>query len=469
LKPSPTPSWTPDQLRGIRTTGRSLLVSAAAGSGKTAVLAARCSHLVCDAEPPCEVHELLVVTFTEAAAAEMKGRIEKALRARLAGVREPDARLERQLAMVERASVSTLHGFCSKLIRQNFHLLGLDPSFQMLDGDEQQLLRTEVARAVFAQRHETDDAGHFARLIDVYAGGDDERLIPRILSTYEMLCSVIDPTAWIERALSRLSTAADINQTFEESELGAELAALVRSKLTTLQRRCGETARVIASYDGLSKYVDYVRNLNLLADDWTDLLENKGLDALSPQVLTVKLDRKPTIKGELPGKELAGALISDIQETFKKGDLHQLASFTIAEWRAGLQSILPGPSNPHLLNRKTLPTATGPGSIRIIKSQPLPIQPAGIIQLRPIQIEQTLHIHNHLHPLVLKYLISLLLNGVKIQLVLQTGTPPTLHRNPDKGLRVRMLITHQLRYIFFRRIRNCNHKFSLFYYNKLPT
>src|SRR5215203_798583 len=89
----PTPSWTPDQLRGIRTTGRSLLVSAAAGSGKTAVLAHRCAHLVCDAAPPCDVDQLLVVTFTEAAAAEMKGRIEAVLRDRLAAEQSDDADL----------------------------------------------------------------------------------------------------------------------------------------------------------------------------------------------------------------------------------------------------------------------------------------------------------------------------------------------------------------------------------------
>src|SRR6185436_10264893 len=80
----PARRWTDAQWRGITTTGRSLLVSAAAGSGKTAVLAERCAHLVCDADEPCDVDELLVVTFTEAAAAEMKSRIGKALRARAA-------------------------------------------------------------------------------------------------------------------------------------------------------------------------------------------------------------------------------------------------------------------------------------------------------------------------------------------------------------------------------------------------
>src|SRR4051812_16429400 len=97
--------WTDEQWAAIATTGRSLLVSAAAGSGKTAVLAERCAYLVCDASPPCDVDELLVVTFTEAAAAEMKARIEKALRDRAAKSR--NRRLDQQLALIDRANVST--------------------------------------------------------------------------------------------------------------------------------------------------------------------------------------------------------------------------------------------------------------------------------------------------------------------------------------------------------------------------
>ncbi|HSI36435.1 MAG TPA: helicase-exonuclease AddAB subunit AddA [Tepidisphaeraceae bacterium] len=339
---SPTPSWTPDQLRGIRTTGRSLLVSAAAGSGKTAVLAARCAHLVCDADPACDVNELLVVTFTEAAAAEMKARIERALRARLAHVKDENSRLERQLAMVERAQVSTLHGFCSKLIRQNFHLLGLDPTFQMLDGDEQQLLRAEVARDVFAHRYETDDGGAFAALVDAYAGGDDERLIPHVLRTYEMLCSLVDPKAWGDRALARLTEAADPLNTFESTELGNELAGLIRARLDTLCRRCDDAARVIGGYEGLGKFGDYVRQLGLIANDWKDLLGARGLDGLAAVVLGFKLEfRKPTIKGDVPGKDLASALIKSIQDALKGGEIHALASFSVAEWRAGLRSVLP--------------------------------------------------------------------------------------------------------------------------------
>ena len=82
--PKPARQWTKEQAAGITTVGHSLLVSAAAGSGKTSVLAERCVHLVCDTDAPCDVDELLVVTFTDAAAAEMKGRIRSALHERVA-------------------------------------------------------------------------------------------------------------------------------------------------------------------------------------------------------------------------------------------------------------------------------------------------------------------------------------------------------------------------------------------------
>src|SRR4051812_44926268 len=156
--------WTDDQWLGISTVGKSVLVSAAAGSGKTAVLAERCAFLVCDAKPPCDVDELLVVTFTEAAAAEMKSRIERQLNERFTAGHN-DKRLTRQLALIDRAQVSTLHGFCARLIRQHFHLLDLDPAFTVIDGDEAALLRLEVARQLMVDRYDGENADKFQAFI----------------------------------------------------------------------------------------------------------------------------------------------------------------------------------------------------------------------------------------------------------------------------------------------------------------
>ena len=114
--------WTKEQLDAIETQGSNLLVAAAAGSGKTAVLVERIIRKITDPQNPVDIDRLLVVTFTNAAATEMKERIGDALSAALE--RDPDSEiLQRQLALLNRASITTIHSFCLELIKNNFHLL----------------------------------------------------------------------------------------------------------------------------------------------------------------------------------------------------------------------------------------------------------------------------------------------------------------------------------------------------------
>ena len=200
-------NWTDDQRRGITTVGHSLLVSAAAGSGKTAVLAERCAHLVCADKSGCDVDQLLVVTFTESAAAEMKARIQEALRKRFE--QNPSDRLARQVGLAEHAHVSTVHGFCYRLLKQNFTLAGIDPEFQVLDADEASLLRREIAADLFHRRYEEDETGDFHRLIDAYGDGKDESLILQIVEIHGLLASLLDPRGWIEDSIASLREAAD--------------------------------------------------------------------------------------------------------------------------------------------------------------------------------------------------------------------------------------------------------------------
>ncbi len=199
-------TWTPEQRAGIEETGQSLLLSAAAGSGKTAVLAERCAHLVCGAKDPCDVDELLVVTFTEAAAAEMRGRIDKALRARIGN--SDDRRLKRQLALIERASVSTLHSFCSRILRQHFHVLGIDPGFTVLDESDAVLLRLETAREIVHSAYEGESGAALAHLVDTCADGNDELIVTAILHLHELMCSVVEPEKWLDTALNRIAEGA---------------------------------------------------------------------------------------------------------------------------------------------------------------------------------------------------------------------------------------------------------------------
>ena len=225
--------------------GQSLLVSAAAGSGKTAMLSERCA--TSSATPPephrCDVDELLVVTFTEKAAAEMKSRINAALRAR--GARAaPSERLHRQLALAEQAQVSTLHSFCSRLLRQHFHLRRARPGLRRHGRRGGQALQLEVAREMFDQHYELDEAGEFQRLVDSYADGDDERLVRQVIRTHEMLHSLVDPEQWLDETRRELAEAAESGVA---SELGAELMDLLGRRLAALhgtrRRRAGSLSR----------------------------------------------------------------------------------------------------------------------------------------------------------------------------------------------------------------------------------
>ena len=142
--------FTTEQRQAIEATGRSVIVSAAAGSGKTAVLAERCAYLVCDAPQGdrCDVDELLVLTFTESAASEMRSRIVQAIRGRMEK-RPADLRLREQATLVDAARISTIHAFCNWLVRRWFNEAGIDPSASLLGADEEPLLKREVLTGLF--------------------------------------------------------------------------------------------------------------------------------------------------------------------------------------------------------------------------------------------------------------------------------------------------------------------------------
>ncbi len=169
----PMPDWTESQKRAIEHFSGDLLVKAGAGSGKTTVLAQRCAALVTRQSDPCGVDDLLVVTFTEDAAREMRGKIARAIRA-AAEQSANSLRLRQQAALVDQARISTIHSFCKWLITAYFHESGLDPAFTMLNEHEAQLMFSQSLRETLAQwlDRRDDDAEKLKRVLDYYANGD---------------------------------------------------------------------------------------------------------------------------------------------------------------------------------------------------------------------------------------------------------------------------------------------------------
>ncbi|HEX6988447.1 MAG TPA: UvrD-helicase domain-containing protein, partial [Bacillota bacterium] len=192
--------WTDGQRQAIETRGTDLLVSAGAGAGKTAVLVERIITLITDPDHPVDVDRLLVVTFTEAAAAEMRDRIARRLSELLA--QDPDdQRLAVQLALLPRADISTLHAFCLRVCRRHFHLAGMDPSFRVLDENEAHLLRFEVLDEVLERRFAAGDPP-FLDLARRFGGRGGEGLAPLILRIHEFAATQVDPDAWLDQVLA---------------------------------------------------------------------------------------------------------------------------------------------------------------------------------------------------------------------------------------------------------------------------
>lgn len=190
--------FTKDQQQVIDARNCNVLVSAAAGSGKTAVLVERIIRLITDVENPIDIDQILVVTFTNAAAAQMREKISKAIHKKL--MEEPDnEHLERQAALVHNAQITTIDSFCLFVIRNNFNDIGLEPGFRIGDEGEMKLLKNEVLANVLEAYYE-EGCEEFLYMTDaVSMGSKDKELEEYILNLYETAMSYPWPEKWIKK------------------------------------------------------------------------------------------------------------------------------------------------------------------------------------------------------------------------------------------------------------------------------
>ncbi len=193
------PKWTPEQQLAIDHQGAHLLVSAAAGSGKTAVLVNRILRMIL--EDNIDVDRLLIITFTRAAAGEMRERIQEALLNELKENRRPQ-RVRRQLDRLGRAHIQTFHSFCLDVLRSHFQLVGLDPDFSVADIHEAALLQEE-AMGETLEAHYAAGEKAFLDLVACYTDNrHDEDLVEMVRRLTFFLASEPDQEAWRERILS---------------------------------------------------------------------------------------------------------------------------------------------------------------------------------------------------------------------------------------------------------------------------
>ena len=236
---------TPAQREAIENRGGALLVSAAAGSGKTRVLTERLLSHVTEGPSPREIDEFLVITYTRAAAAELRSRIADELARRTA--EDPsDRRLRRQAVLLRRAQIGTIHSFCAALLRENCHLAALPPDFAVADEDRVRELRTQTLRRVMDEAYVSPDPEFLLLADTVGAGRDDARLADLVLTLYDKLQSHPRPDDWAEAQIAALSAE---HTDAGETPWGRELLSQAREAALSWQEQL-EAALARVGRDG---------------------------------------------------------------------------------------------------------------------------------------------------------------------------------------------------------------------------
>lgn len=206
------PKWTKAQAEAITTRGGTVLVSAAAGSGKTAVLVQRVIEILTDRENPVDANKILVVTFTNAAAAEMKQRIAQRL-TQLITQNPKDQNLQRQRTLISAAQICTVDAFCLELVRGNFQFLDIAPDFRLGGEKEIELLEEDSAQEVLETYYQREDPA-FANLVELVSSGQDDGGLTRTLKTlYKFIRSHPFYHRWLDEKLMQYDENLSVEDT----------------------------------------------------------------------------------------------------------------------------------------------------------------------------------------------------------------------------------------------------------------
>ena len=249
-------TWTKEQAQVITLRNRDLLVSAAAGSGKTAVLVERIVQKVLDEQHPIDIDRMLIVTFTKAAAAEMRERVSQAIEQRL-DAKPDDSRLQRQATLVHNAQITTIDSFCLYVVRNYFQTIGLEPSFRIADPGELELLKADVAHEVM-ERHYAQKEEGFLRLADRYATArSDDAVVDFMLRLYDFSQSYPWPAQW----LASLPDAYCLDgKRLDEQAWMRGLLRYLRHLTADLKRQMEYAYRLCSDSDGPQMYLEAVQD-----------------------------------------------------------------------------------------------------------------------------------------------------------------------------------------------------------------
>jgi len=274
---------TPQQALAVSDRGGKLLVSAAAGSGKTKVLVDRLMKYLTDPVDPANLDEFLIITYTKAAASELRGKIAQKLTERIA--EDPgNAHLQRQMQRLFLTKISTVHGFCSDILKEYAYRLDIPSDFRVADETEIREIRENVLTQILDEAYETaGDDPDFRAFVDSQGLGRDDRLVPEIIQkVYDSAMCHLHPKGWLDRCMeaARAENITDASETIWGSFLMEDLFDYLDQQLNVM-RQC---AQWLAGEPGMEKAFSNIKQtveqLEALRNcvTWDEIIRHKEID-----------------------------------------------------------------------------------------------------------------------------------------------------------------------------------------------
>lgn len=326
--------WTTEQLQAIEEKGANILVAAAAGSGKTAVLVERIIHKIIDDK--IDIDKMLVVTFTNAAAAEMRERILEAIYQMLE--KEPqNAHLQKQITLLNKASICTIHSFCLDIIHNYFYELDLPSNFRIADTTEIDLLKQEVLDDLFEQKY-IENNEDFLELLEIYTGyRGDETLQELVLNIYKFIQSSPFPEKWLQGKVE-LFNNSDIED-FSQTEWGKIILSEVKDNLEDNLLKLKTIQKELSKYPECYKFSQVI-NEDIMQIEIAISQTNSWEGALQAinQINFTKwpVDKKVTAEIKEDAKQVRDNVKKNVKEK-----ISELLNSTTEEIKADLKILYP--------------------------------------------------------------------------------------------------------------------------------
>lgn len=305
--------WTKEQLQAIKEDRNNVLVAAAAGSGKTAVLVERMIHKIIHKN--VDIDKILVVTFTNAAASEMRERILEAIYKKIE--EDPNnTRLAKQITLLSKANICTIDSFCLDVVKNNFYEIGIAPNFRIADTAELELLKQETIEDLFEEKYEKKDE-KFLALLETYSTYlSDDNLKDLVFHIHNFIQSSPFPEDWLNKEIEKFNLKETLEEDFAKNQWGKIIIENIKEEILDCKLKLQKILKDINPYSELEKYKKVIQIDIAIMEQ---VLESKTWDELCRKISELSFEKWPVDrKITIEEKNIAKDKRDKIKKQFNK-------------------------------------------------------------------------------------------------------------------------------------------------------